>query len=234
MKEQRKKKRVLIQESVIINGIMKAYALDISEDGMYISTQAEFIPGAVLELSFKLNDRDIKVKAIVQHVQPGIGMGVRFVNSSPEAYSVIRDFVNESSEVVTRPKERVILLVDDSAQSRAIYRNKLSLDGFTVIEASDGIEAFKRLQEKRPDLVILDLWMEGMDGFKLLQLMKLNPELKDIPVIILSARSIPQDIQKAIALGAREFLPKATTTPVKLSERVKEYFKSPKGSGSEI
>lgn len=225
MKEQREKKRVLIQESVLINGIIRANALDISEEGMYINTQAEFVSGAVLELSFRLRDKDLKLKARVQHVQPGIGMGVRFLNLSPETYSVIRNFVEEVAEVAMKPRERVILLVDDSVQSRAIYRNKLTLDGFTVIEASDGIEALKGLQENKPDLVILDLWMEGIDGFKLLQLMNLNPDLKNIPVLILSARSVPGDIQKAFALGAKDFLPKMTTTPVKLSERVKEYFK---------
>lgn len=225
MKEQREKKRVLIQESVLINGIIRANALDISEEGMYINTQAEFVSGAVLELSFRLKDKDLRLKALVQHIQPGIGMGVRFLNLSPETYSVIRSFVEEAAEVAMKPRERVILLVDDSTQSRAIYRNKLTLDGFTVIEASDGIEALKSLQENKPDLVILDLWMEGIDGFKLLQLMNLNPDLKNIPVLILSARSVPGDIQKALALGAKDFLPKMTTTPVKLSERVKEYFK---------
>lgn len=225
MKEQREKKRVLIQESVLINGIIRANALDISEEGMYINTQAEFVSGAVLALSFKLKDKAVNVKAHVQHVQQGIGMGVRFINLSPETYAIIKSFVDETAEVAMKPKERRILLVDDSAQSRAIYRNKLTLDGFTVLEASDGIEALKCLQENKPDLVILDLWMEGIDGFKLLQLMNLNPDLKDIPVIILSARSVPGDIQKALALGARDFLPKMTTTPIKLSEKVKEYFK---------
>lgn len=225
MIEQREKKRVLIQETVLINNIIKANALDISEEGMYINTQAEFVSGAVLELSFKLKDKDIKLKARVQHVQPGIGMGVRFINLSPEVYLIIKNFVDEASEIAIKPKERIILLVDDSAQSRAIYRNKLTLDGFAVIEASDGIEALKKLQETKPDLIILDLWMEGIDGFKFLQLLNLNPDLKDIPVIILSARSVPEDIQKALSLGAKDFLPKMTTTPVKLSEKVKEYFK---------
>ena len=225
MIEQREKKRVLIQETVLINNIIKANALDISEEGMYINTQAEFVSGAVLELSFKLKDKDIKLKARVQHVQPGIGMGVRFINLSPEVYLIIKNFVDEASEIAIKPKERIILLVDDSAQSRAIYRNKLTLDSFAVIEASDGIEALKKLQETKPDLIILDLWMEGIDGFKFLQLLNLNPDLKDIPVIILSARSVPEDIQKALSLGAKDFLPKMTTTPVKLSEKVKEYFK---------
>ena len=220
----RGKKRVLIQKELIINGIIKANALDISEIGMYINTQAEFLSGAILEISFDIDNAPIKVKAIVQHSHPGIGMGVKFINLSPENFVIIKKFIEQAEDVLTKKIERKILLVDDSAQSRAIYRNKLNLDGFTVIEASNGIEALKYMQEAKPDLVILDLWMEGLDGFKILQIMQLNPNLKGIPVIILSARSVPADIQKAIALGAKDYLPKMTTTPVKLAEKVKEIF----------
>jgi len=224
--EQREKKRVVIQQDVIINGILKASALDISREGMYISTQAELLSGAVLDLSLKINDVPITAKAVVQHAQPGIGIGVKFINLIPEHYAIIKKFVEqaEGSATSARKTQKRILLVDDSAQSRSIYRNKLNLDGFTVIEASNGVEALKQLQEMIPDLVILDLWMEGIDGFKILQLMQLNPNFKDIPVIVLSARSVPADIQKAIALGARDYLPKMTTSPIKLAEKAKEIF----------
>jgi len=52
--------------------------------------------------------------------------------------------------------------------------------------------------------------------------MSMNPELKRIPVIVLSARVIPADIEKVISLGAKDFLPKMTTSPVKLAQKVKE------------
>ena len=222
--EHRGKRRALIQQNVIINGILKASALDISEVGMYINTQAELLPGAVLDLSFKISDSPISVKAVVEHTQPGIGIGVRFINLIPEHYTLIKKFIEESEGVTATAMKagKNILLVDDSAQSRAIYRNKLNLEGFTVIEAANGVEALKQLQEMMPNLVILDLWMEGIDGFKILQLMQLNPNFKDIPVIVLSARSVPADIQRAIALGAREYLPKMSTSPVKLAEKAKE------------
>jgi CheY-like chemotaxis protein len=64
--------------------------------------------------------------------------------------------------------------------------------------------------------------MDGIDGFKVLQLMQMNPDLKTIPVLILSARSVPADVEKAMGLGARDYLLKMTTTPIKLSEKVKE------------
>ena len=228
--EHRGKKSALMQQEVVINGILKAHALDISEEGMYISTQAELLSGAVLDLGFKVGDVPIAVKAVVQHAHAGVGIGVKFINLTPEHYAIIKKFVEHSEQVTagSRRAGRKILLVDDSAQSRSIYRNKLGLEGFAVTEAANGVEALKQLSEMIPDLVILDLWMEGIDGFKILQLMQLNPKLKDIPVIVLSARTVPADIQKAISLGAREYLPKMSTSPVKLTEKVKEILSSMK------
>lgn len=229
--ESRAEKRVLIQKDVTINGIIKASALDISEGGMYVHTPADLIKGATLELIFEIGATPIKVKAIVQHTQPGIGIGVRFEKLTPEISRLINKFIQSAPSLPEgggKESEKKILLVDDNVQSRTIYRNKLNLEGFIVIEASNGIEALKRIQETKLGLVILDLWMEGIDGFKILQHMKLTPQLKDIPVIVLSARSVPEDIQRAISLGAKEYLPKVITTPIMLAEKVKEIFSAAK------
>lgn len=222
--EFRGKKRVLIQKDVVINGIVKAHALDISDSGMYISTQSEFIKGSVLDIDFEIDNKPIKLKARVQHCQKGIGMGVKLVNLTPDSFAIIKTFMRNTETQETKKAERKILLVDDNEQSRKIYRNKLDLEGYIVLEATNGIEALNILQEVKPDLAIMELWMDGIDGFKLLQLMQINPELKQIPVLILSSRSVPDDIKKAIVLGAKDYLPKMTTNPIKLSERVKEFF----------
>ncbi len=148
---------------------------------------------------------------------------MKFISLAPKDVTLIKKLIELGSEAVPAEKaEKKILLVDDSTQSRLIYKNKLNLEGFSVREATNGVEALKCLQEMKPDLVILDLWMEGIDGFKILQLMSMNPELKKIPVIVLSARVIPADIEKVISLGAKDFLPKMTTTPIKLAQKVKE------------
>jgi len=225
--DSREKKRVLIwEEDILINGDIKANALDISEDGMYIVTEADLPSGSVFDMAFKIHDTPIKVKAMVQHSQPGVGMGVRFIELTHDQLLLIRRYLDHVKKVTARKAERKVLLMDDDAQSRAGFRSKLSLDGYIVIEASNGVETLKLLQDLRPDLVIMDLWMEGMDGFKILQLMRQNTELKDIPVIILSARTIPVDIHRATALGASDCLPKATTTPLNLAEKVRELFSS--------
>ena len=216
-------KYTLLKKEVIINDIIKGYISDISEIGMHIHAQVEFLPAAILDLSFTINEKQIKVKGVVQHVQPGVGIEIIFLNLLPAALSDIKNFLHlQSAQLEKKSAVKKILLVDDNSQIRSAYRNKLIEDGFNVIEAQSGTEAFMRLQEMRFDLVVLDLWMEGIDGFKILHLMKVNPRLKDIPVIILSARNTTADLEKAFALGAKDYMVKISTSPAKLVEKIKE------------
>lgn len=225
--DSREKKRILVwEENILINGVIQANALDISEDGMYIVTEADFPSGTALDIAFKIHDTTIKVKAMVQHSQPAVGMGVKFTELTHDQLLVIRKYVDHVKEIAAKKAEKKVLLMDDDAQSRAAFRSKLALEGYIVIEATNGVETWKHLQELKPDLVVMDLWMEGMDGFKILQLMRQNAELKDIPVIILSARTIPVDIHRATALGASDFLPKANTAPLNLVEKARDLFSS--------
>ncbi|MEK7742053.1 MAG: PilZ domain-containing protein, partial [Nitrospirota bacterium] len=78
---------------VVINGVTKAEALDISIDGMYVYTQFSFIPGTVFEISFKIGEDVIKVMAHVQHAQPNVGIGVKFVELSAENSEKIRKYI---------------------------------------------------------------------------------------------------------------------------------------------
>jgi len=225
--DNREKKRVLVwEENILINGVIQANALDISENGMYIVTESDLPSGSIVDIAFKIHDTPIKVKAMVQHSQAGVGMGVKFIELTHDQLLSIRRYVDRVKEIAAKKAEKRVLLMDDDAQSRAAFRSKLALEGYIVIEASNGPETLKHLQDLKPDLVIMDLWMEGMDGFRILQLMRQNTELKDIPVIILSARTIPVDIHRATALGANECLPKSTTTPLNLVEKVQELFSS--------
>jgi len=113
-----------------------------------------------------------------------------------------------------------ILLVDDNAQARSINRSRLAVGGFLVEEAENGVEAIKKLQESVPDLIILDLMMPIIDGFKVLQMIKTNPALKDIPVVVLSGRGQPEEVEKALKLGATDFLVKMKTNPNVLLEKI--------------
>lgn len=220
--ENRTNPRTPLQKEVVINDKIHAYALDVSEGGMYISTPEAFSPGARLDVSFEFEGSFVKMGVVVQHVQPGIGMGVKFTDASPALNMLIKKFINHAKGLYSMDSKKKVLIADSSMQSRTMYKNKLNMDGFTILEAADGLEALRIMQESRPDLVILDLMLKGLHGFKILQMMQLNPLLKDVPVIVLSALNIEGEIKKAITFGAKEFLPKMMTTPVKLAEKVKE------------
>lgn len=115
-----------------------------------------------------------------------------------------------------------ILLIDDTKMIQQIYKNKLMLEGFYVRTADNGMEAIKILSEERPDLVLLDLTMPVMDGYKVLQVIKTNLKLSSIPVIIFSGKGQPEEIEKALSLGADGYLVKATTKPQDVVAHVKE------------
>lgn len=89
----RRVKRALIEKDVIINGIIKAQVLDISIEGMYIYTQANFITGAIFEVSFKLGSETIKAMARVQHSQPNVGIGIKFIELSENDAVKIKQYV---------------------------------------------------------------------------------------------------------------------------------------------
>ncbi len=80
-----------------------------------------------------------------------------------------------------------VLYAEDDKEHRFMMQLYLKNTDITLIEASNGQEALQKIQEHRPDLILLDLFMPGVDGYTVLDSVKANPQTKDIPVIILSA-----------------------------------------------
>lgn len=110
-----------------------------------------------------------------------------------------------------------ILAVDDDAKVLKILQHSLSGEGFEVICASDGFEAIDRAKEAKPDLILLDVMMPGMDGFETLRQLK---EFIDVPVIILSARGEELDRVVGFRMGVDDYQTKPFS-PVELALRVK-------------
>jgi CheY-like chemotaxis protein len=115
-----------------------------------------------------------------------------------------------------------ILLVDDTDFYRRAYVSKLSTEGYRVTAASNGVEALKVLSQDKPDLILLDLIMPVMDGFKVLQALQADPNFKEIPVVVFSAKGATDEISKAVEAGASGFLIKASTTPNQVVQKIKE------------
>lgn len=118
-----------------------------------------------------------------------------------------------------------ILVVEDDKFLRELITKKISKDGFEVIGAVDGEDGIKKIKEEKPDLILLDLILPGIDGFEVLSQMKEDLEIKAIPVIILSNLGQKEDVEKGIKLGAKDYLIKAHFTPGEIIEKVKANLK---------
>lgn len=107
---------------------------------------------------------------------------------------------------------KTVLIADDKATSRELVRTVLEKSGYTVAEASDGIEALRNARELKPDLIILDLHMPGMDGFDVIREIRRDRELAATPVMALTASAMQGDRERALSAGFTGYIAK----PIKL------------------
>ncbi|MDP3995741.1 MAG: response regulator [bacterium] len=115
-----------------------------------------------------------------------------------------------------------ILVVEDDKFLRELISKKLINEGYNISQAVDGEEGLKKIKEEKPDLVLLDLILPGIDGFEVLARAKEEPEVIKIPVIILSNLGQKEDVEKGINLGAVDYLVKAHFTPGEIIEKIKK------------
>lgn len=103
---------------------------------------------------------------------------------------------------------RHILIADDEEHLGFMIKFKLEKSGFQVEWKTNGREALEAMQASPPGLAILDVMMPGMTGFEVLEAMKDDPSLKDIPVIMLTARDQQEDTLKGLEMGVAEYIVK--------------------------
>ena len=111
-------------------------------------------------------------------------------------------------------KHPTIMVVDDDAVIVKMLERILRLEGYDVITAGDGKAALLLLEKAKPDLVILDIMMPGLDGVQVLKLMR---ERSNVPVIMLTARDEDFSIKQTLELGADDYVKKPFRTPVLLA-----------------
>jgi CheY-like chemotaxis protein len=106
-----------------------------------------------------------------------------------------------------------ILVADDTANGRELVKAVLSNSGYEVLEACDGAEALALARELRPDLIILDLHMPGLDGFGVVQALRRDERFASTPVMALTASAMMGDKERALAIGFTGYI----TKPIRLS-----------------
>lgn len=120
---------------------------------------------------------------------------------------------------------KTILIIEDDKFLRELIVQKLLKEGYETFEAIDGEDGIKKVREEKPDLVLLDLILPGIDGFEVLSKMKEEPQISSIPVIILSNLGQREDVEKGLGLGAVDYLIKAHFTPGDIIEKIKKVLK---------
>lgn len=121
--------------------------------------------------------------------------------------------------------KKTVLLAEDDMFIGDIFETKIRLSGFNIVKANNGKEAIQKLEGGlKPNLMLLDLRMPEMDGFKVLEMMHSHPEWNQIPVVVLTNFSGDDDIEKCKELGAKDYLVKSFFTPAEVMEKVEKYI----------
>ena len=120
--------------------------------------------------------------------------------------------------------EKKILIVEDDKMISSMYETKLKQEGFAIFTAADGQQGLEMAIKEKPDIVLLDIILPAMDGFAVLQELRLNPGTKNIPIIMLTNLGTSEDKEKGEKMGATDYLVKANLTPAQVTDAVKKYL----------
>jgi two-component system cell cycle response regulator DivK len=118
----------------------------------------------------------------------------------------------------------LILIVEDFDDAREMYRDYLQFAGFRVETARDGREAIDKTSALRPDLVLMDLSLPGIDGWEATRFLKSNPSTRNILIVALSAHALAAEGERARIAGCDGFIAKPCV-PSELAEEILKYLK---------
>ena len=116
------------------------------------------------------------------------------------------ELATPSAKTTERPL--LVMVVDDSVTVRKVTSRLLERHGMQVITAKDGADAVLLLQQQRPDIMLLDIEMPRMDGYEVATLVRHDPNLKDLPIIVITSRTGQKHRERAFAVGVNEYFGK--------------------------
>jgi len=119
-----------------------------------------------------------------------------------------------------------ILIIEDDISTSQFLSYTVEREGYQAITALDGIDGLKKALAEKPDLIILDIMLPGLDGFELCHRLRAYPATADIPVLILSAKAQDADKSAAFKVGANCYIVKPAD-PAKIVDTVKDMLKEP-------
>ncbi|MCB1560791.1 MAG: response regulator, partial [Xanthomonadales bacterium] len=135
-----------------------------------------------------------------------------------------------AAPVVEQRRVPVVMVVDDSITMRKVSGRILERNNYEVMTAKDGIDAIEKLQERIPDVMLLDIEMPRMDGYELATYMRNDSRLRDVPIIMITSRTGEKHRQRAFEIGVDRYLGKPYQEP-ELMRNVKEILEVGRGGG---
>ncbi len=139
-------------------------------------------------------------------------MNVRFVPPQPNRLLVKNSFIKSIM--------KKIIIIDDDKINQEILSTAFNQKGYNVLSVFDSQQCIKEIGKYKPDLILLDLLMPGLNGFEVLQIMKRESIIPKIPVIVLTALKEEVNIKKSLELGARDYWLKTDYNPSQLVEKI--------------
>lgn len=175
---------------------------------------------AAVAIDQVLGNREIVVKPVGLQIAsvPGIygatitgdGRVVVILDVAPLVRRHLAQPVRAAAEPLPEASRRVplVMVVDDSLTMRKVTGRVLERHNFEVAVARDGVEALEQLEERVPDLMLLDIEMPRMDGYELATAMRADPRFKDVPIVMITSRSGDKHRQRAFEIGVQRYLGK--------------------------
>jgi DNA-binding response OmpR family regulator len=120
-------------------------------------------------------------------------------------------------------QKKKILIVEDDANLQMLYKQKFVLEGFDVLQATNGQQSLSIVKDQRPDLILLDIMLpQGMNGFDVFEQFKLDSRLLNVPIIMFT--NLDSERETALRMGAVDYIVKANTSIDELVRKVKSHL----------
>jgi PAS domain S-box-containing protein len=138
-----------------------------------------------------------------------------------ERDSFLRRLRESHPDLFNREQPVTALVVDDDPAARKLLGDLLRAEQIDVVEATEGAEALRLLDARRPDFILVDLLMPGMDGFDVVDAVRGRPDLKDLPILVVSSKELTAEDRKRLNGNVQAFVAKRELTPEDLHRRLR-------------
>lgn len=221
----RRDTRVPFPGNVTVNGKVRFKGVDISKGGIYVHTGRSYKLGTVVDIFFQLKYESFNIQAKVQFNQPGVGMGLQFINLTIDENDKIVSYIDKMAakmkEGESDRKKAVIIFGESNPLS--MHKSELVGAGFTVGDIKISNNLYSDLESHMPiNIIIVTLEMTKPEDFNVLKVIRASADMSEVPVLVISSNTNPAVMQQVTTAGADEIMSRMTASPRRLMEKVRQ------------